>query len=834
MNTPKSNRHSTTPRRTFGADDSALDDTDATPTRSALRRAIPRISFGSLHRPSFSFKNSSDNEDGIVVSPTADKAPIPSVTQPAPEVYATPLPVLSMIVLSITLLGEFLSANVSTPFLLFMVKGFGKITDEAEIAFWTGVLVATFFLTQFLTSLLWATIAEKHGRRSVLIVSLLGSAVTCAIFGTSTSLQQAICVRLLQGIFAGAVGVARGSVAFVTDTSNEGRAYAILGFCWGLGGVVGAIIGGTFERPADKWPGVFSEFPIFVEFPYLLPCVMAASVTLSGSILACFLGPDGGPRRGAIQLLPEKNYDHPTIPEEDEESMPPSPVFENQDTRNTFTGSLRRSIGKRLSGYLGSRAPDTLPGLESPPPQQAVPMSIGTRLERTRTVSNSKPSRFNGSAYGYGSHRNRLASNTSLARRLSNRRGSAVSYGRRGSNTADGFPLRESFVNDMNFAQRLLMANENAVTNIADLWVAAALNVDNENPFESDSDVDSNQGDGDSDFDDPLEDFADNDIPASPTTHFPRRSSRPSVSGSSIRPAIGSTRQQPFGSPRRPSVPSRAIPIRQSSYSSMSDYGTPTSRRFSNVPSIFSHPGVRTPIAVLDAQQLLLRDEEVVPADINENENLEPILESRRASTIVPDENEVLHEKPPSLSSQIPILVIIQYGLLALHSTTHDQIFMSYLVTDYDSGGLNLNAGHFAQLIALMCLAQIFYQFYLYPISRLAQKSRAPKRSFLTSNHVPACEQEDGNLPLMTALTISTALRFCGGTFAYTAISILLNYMTPPDAVGFANGIAQSIVSLARCVGPVMGGWLWSSRCSSHTFFDVACCLMSFLDFSFR
>lgn len=36
-------------------------------------------------------------------------------------------------------------------------------------------------------------------------------------------------MRLLQGIFAGAVGVARGSVAFVTDSSNEGRAYAILG-----------------------------------------------------------------------------------------------------------------------------------------------------------------------------------------------------------------------------------------------------------------------------------------------------------------------------------------------------------------------------------------------------------------------------------------------------------------------------------------------------------------------------------------------------------------------------------------------------------------------------
>ena len=61
------------------------------------------------------------------------------------------------------------------------------------------------------------------------MISLLGSALTCLAFGTSTTLHQAICIRLLQGIFAGAVGVARGCVAFVTDTSNEGRAYAILG-----------------------------------------------------------------------------------------------------------------------------------------------------------------------------------------------------------------------------------------------------------------------------------------------------------------------------------------------------------------------------------------------------------------------------------------------------------------------------------------------------------------------------------------------------------------------------------------------------------------------------
>jgi MFS family permease len=89
-----------------------------------------------------------------------------------------------------------------------------------------------FFLTQFATSLLWATVADKYGQRTVLFTSLLGCAFTCAIFGTATSLREAIAIRLLQGVFAGSIGVARGGVTFITDPSNEGRAYAILGYAY--------------------------------------------------------------------------------------------------------------------------------------------------------------------------------------------------------------------------------------------------------------------------------------------------------------------------------------------------------------------------------------------------------------------------------------------------------------------------------------------------------------------------------------------------------------------------------------------------------------------------
>lgn len=80
--------------------------------------------------------------------------------------------------------------------------------------------------------------ADRFGRRIVLVASLLGSGISCIAFGTSKSLEAALATRLLQGVFGGAVGVARGSVASISDSTNEAQAYAILGFCWGLGGTV--------------------------------------------------------------------------------------------------------------------------------------------------------------------------------------------------------------------------------------------------------------------------------------------------------------------------------------------------------------------------------------------------------------------------------------------------------------------------------------------------------------------------------------------------------------------------------------------------------------------
>ncbi|KAH9036200.1 major facilitator superfamily domain-containing protein, partial [Lactarius pseudohatsudake] len=713
--------------RVFGTGDQPdqPDNDNGSASISPLRHILTRHpSILSRHRT----QDASPLRAPTPAQPPEERPLIPSALS-QPDFYATPLPTIPMMVLSVTLLGEFLTANVSTPFLIFMVEGFDEFGEGSDVGFYSGLLVSTFFFTQFLTSLLWATVAEKHGRRIVLFLSLLGGSLTCALFGTSTTLKQAVAIRMMQGVFAGAMGVARGCVTVISDPSNEGRAYAILGFCWGLGGVAGAIVGGAFESPAQKWPNVFGKLPLFVKYPYLLPTSIAASVTFAGAILSLFLGPDGGPREGAIRLPPEKITEttHPTIPEE--ESIPSSPVATLPRKTSLYEGL--RKASRTFSGVFASRVPDAA---SSPP--VPLPQSSSANRPFPRT------SRADGHAYGYGaggralSFRSRLGSNMSGA---SYRRGSQGNLRHRASNltalAGEGVPRSFATDSELSFAQRLVKECRQRG------GIREADDTKLEGPYD------------DPDADEPTENL-------------------PTGDGDAVHVVI--------------------LMRHLSAGRHLRDIGVPVST-------------TATPPAVAEAQRLLTAPD---PSRTQEGTDAVPIVEG----------------KQPSSMSQLPLAIILQYGLLALHTTTHDMVFLTYVVSKYESGGLNLTAGDFSQLTALMCLAQIAFQFYLYPnigpprgrfshlaMFRLGTLLFIPGYTTVTLYRVLAGPQSGASLLLMIPLTISTAIRYCGATFTFTSVSILLNYMSPPPVIGMANGVAQSIVSLARGFGPLLGGYVWSA-----------------------
>ena len=94
------------PRRTFGPDVSSGGDADTqTPFQASNspqeRRTSARVSFSALRKPSFSLlRRSTVDEETADGSVVPDKPAIPSALQQS-EAYTTPLPTLSMVVLSI-------------------------------------------------------------------------------------------------------------------------------------------------------------------------------------------------------------------------------------------------------------------------------------------------------------------------------------------------------------------------------------------------------------------------------------------------------------------------------------------------------------------------------------------------------------------------------------------------------------------------------------------------------------------------------------------------------------------------------------------------------------
>lgn len=95
-------RSSSVPVRSFGTLDSTnLEGGIGNRETSTVRRFLGRISLGNLRGGRQSFGSFRRDGEAAPPIPKSDRPPIPTMMQPSGEAYSTPLPKLSMVVLSI-------------------------------------------------------------------------------------------------------------------------------------------------------------------------------------------------------------------------------------------------------------------------------------------------------------------------------------------------------------------------------------------------------------------------------------------------------------------------------------------------------------------------------------------------------------------------------------------------------------------------------------------------------------------------------------------------------------------------------------------------------------
>ncbi|KAK3383932.1 major facilitator superfamily domain-containing protein [Lasiosphaeria ovina] len=127
--------------------------------------------------------------------------------------------------------------------------------------------------------MVWGRIAdsEHFGRKTVLLIGLGGTMLSCIGFGFSTTFWQALVFRSLGGITNGNVGVLRTMISeIVREKRFQSRAFLLLPMTFNIGIIIGPVLGGILSDPAGTYPGLFGHVKFFERFPYAVPNLVSA------------------------------------------------------------------------------------------------------------------------------------------------------------------------------------------------------------------------------------------------------------------------------------------------------------------------------------------------------------------------------------------------------------------------------------------------------------------------------------------------------------------------------------------------------------------------------
>ncbi|WP_184533164.1 MFS transporter [Variovorax sp. Sphag1AA] len=144
------------------------------------------------------------------------------------------------------MLGSFttiVGMTVVLPFLPLYVAQLG-VQGHAAIVQWSGVAFGATFLSAALVAPLWGRLADRYGRKLMLIRASLGMTIATVLIGMAQDVWQLVALRLLTGLLGGYASGSMALVAAQTPTERSGWALGMLSSAIMAGNLAGPLLGG--------------------------------------------------------------------------------------------------------------------------------------------------------------------------------------------------------------------------------------------------------------------------------------------------------------------------------------------------------------------------------------------------------------------------------------------------------------------------------------------------------------------------------------------------------------------------------------------------------------
>jgi len=143
-----------------------------------------------------------------------------------------------LIVIFVTVFIDLIGFGMIIPLNPYLAREFGA--DPLRV----GLLMTIFSLMQFLFSPFWGALSDRIGRRPIILVSLLGSALSHTWFAFAGSYLTLFLARMLAGLFGANISTAMAYIADVTKPEERSKGMGLIGAAFGLGFLMGPFLGG--------------------------------------------------------------------------------------------------------------------------------------------------------------------------------------------------------------------------------------------------------------------------------------------------------------------------------------------------------------------------------------------------------------------------------------------------------------------------------------------------------------------------------------------------------------------------------------------------------------
>ncbi len=191
-----------------------------------------------------------EHRKGTIIRKMGEQNLAEDVTRPQNGRFFTP----PLIIIFITVFIDLIGFGMVIPILPFYAKTEPFNANPFEI----GILFAVYSLMQFLFAPILGRLSDIYGRRPVLFISLMGSAVGYLVIGLANTLLLVFVGRIIGGITGANISTAQAYVADVTSKENRAKGMGMFGAMFGLGFVLGPAIAGVLSKYGVHIPFFFA------------------------------------------------------------------------------------------------------------------------------------------------------------------------------------------------------------------------------------------------------------------------------------------------------------------------------------------------------------------------------------------------------------------------------------------------------------------------------------------------------------------------------------------------------------------------------------------------